>query len=196
MSNYIHFYFSGELVTVKEIPYNLRNLNKMCQVRIRASDIVAVYENLQRKKKFKYNEEATDNIKKEFRCEKCGRSYEQEKFLYRHAKYTCDAEVKFTCDSCDYETKYKGNLVKHIHRLHSKNMQCVQNKNGQRMESKRKYKCSVCSRTYTDQDSLLCHERHFCGAEPKFVCHDCGHKSKQKSNLYRHIVKKHLIAEL
>ena len=164
----------------------------MCQVHIRASDIVAVHKNLQIKKKLKKRDaETRDEIESKYVCQKCGGTYATEISLFRHKKYTCDAEAKFTCDSCSYKSKYKSHLRGHMLNVHLKTMQYIGHENVKRKKPESGHKCNKCERSYKYETSLIFHKRYVCGVEPKFECDFCKHKSKYKSALLAHIQRIH-----
>uniref|UniRef100_A0A6P7FX26 Longitudinals lacking protein, isoforms A/B/D/L-like n=1 Tax=Diabrotica virgifera virgifera TaxID=50390 RepID=A0A6P7FX26_DIAVI len=56
---------------------------------------------------------------KYFHCETCGRAYKYKHTLKSHIKYECQKDPKFFCLECDYKTKIKANLTKHM-RVHIK----------------------------------------------------------------------------
>ena len=165
----------------------------MCRVRIRASDIVAVYRNLQHKKNLKRDEELKNEMRKGYVCQRCGRGFAYPRGLYRHKKYTCDAKACFFCDLCSYKSKYKSDIITHIRNMHSKNKQHDENTDVNGKEPERNCKCIKCGRCYADENGLYKHKKYVCDAEATFVCGFCGHKFKRKGDLRRHIVNQHLI---
>ena len=53
-----------------------------------------------------------------FVCQKCGRNYKQKQHLESHLKYVCGVEPQFHCPMCSYSSKYRGDLKKHVERVH------------------------------------------------------------------------------
>lgn len=57
---------------------------------------------------------------------------------------------------------------------------------------KKMYTCVDCNRSYMRYTSLYRHQRYECGDKiPQFSCPLCPHRTKQKADLKRHIVRKH-----
>ena len=168
----------------------------MCQVRIKASDFVAVYENLQLKKKVKCDQEAKDEVKEEYQCQKCGRIFSHQRSLNAHKRYECGVEPKFVSSFCGHRSRQKVNLKIHMDKHHLKTNKYDRNINDHRKKPDSKYKCDRCFGLYAHRDSLMSHKRNVCGVEAKFECYHCGHKSKRKNNLLIHIVNKHLKKKL
>lgn len=51
---------------------------------------------------------------KRFWCSDCGRSYQYQRGLTFHRKYTCGKEPMFKCDYCPKRCYQKGNLQQHL----------------------------------------------------------------------------------
>lgn len=47
-------------------------------------------------------------------CPDCGKAYKHKGILQRHLKYECGDKRPFACNFCDYSTKQKQNLKKHL----------------------------------------------------------------------------------
>ena len=57
------------------------------------------------------------------------------------------------------------------------------------------YRCDKCNKkVYKNKGSLIRHTKNECGILPQFNCLFCKYKSKQKSNLLRHINNVHGIS--
>lgn len=57
---------------------------------------------------------------------------------------------------------------------------------------KKVFTCVDCNRSYVRYTSLYRHQRYECGDKvPQFSCPFCPHRTKQKADLKRHIVRKH-----
>lgn len=48
------------------------------------------------------------------RCEVCGRGYRHRENLKRHIRVECGKEAQFYCMYCDYKSKHKHDLLRHI----------------------------------------------------------------------------------
>lgn len=53
------------------------------------------------------------------------------------------------------------------------------------------YPCDKCGRRYKYKESLSRHRNHECGVEPRFACSVCAYKTKQRSNLIKHVFTRH-----
>ena len=164
---------------------------KTCHIHIKKSDVLAVYENLQRKQEPKCLK-SKNKVQKKYQCEKCKRSYVHQSSLYTHKRYACGVEPKFACNFCGHKTRQKIHILNHVASNHLKSGKYNRYKDYLRRKQERKFKCHRCGRNYLYQGSLYNHERNECGVEPKFVCDYCGHKSKQKGSLLVHIINRHL----
>ena len=78
-------------------------------------------------------------------------------------------------DYCDYKTKDKCNLKKHIRNIHDK----------------RKYACNECKKEYTDQSSLKKHTDSI-HKGVRYACSQCNHEAYSPNALDKHIESKHM----
>ncbi|CAL4061025.1 unnamed protein product, partial [Meganyctiphanes norvegica] len=53
--------------------------------------------------------------------------------------------------------------------------------------------CNRCGRLYKTRKGLKHHIKNECGVEPRFQCHHCDWKFKQKAHLLRHVARKHSV---
>ncbi|CAG5097773.1 Similar to lola: Longitudinals lacking protein [Cotesia congregata] len=53
------------------------------------------------------------------------------------------------------------------------------------------FRCGNCDKRYQHRATLLRHTRYECGKDPRFKCPLCGHRTKQKGNLYKHMRSNH-----
>lgn len=53
------------------------------------------------------------------------------------------------------------------------------------------FHCDTCSRMYKYRENLCRHKRLECGIEPKYHCHLCTYKAKQKCTLEKHLRRLH-----
>lgn len=49
-----------------------------------------------------------------YECDKCDRTYMKRGSLYSHQKFECGKEPAFLCKFCDYRSKLKGTLKRHM----------------------------------------------------------------------------------
>ncbi|XP_033231779.1 GDNF-inducible zinc finger protein 1-like [Belonocnema kinseyi] len=154
---------------------------KLHALHIRQADICGAKKKLPTRKKQKVQE---SQIEKNYKCEKCARSYENKSRLIRHKKFECDILPKFKCDFCDKRFKLYPNLQRHIFQVHQQtNFEPPQ----------KKYDCDKCSRSYKWSSDLNRHKRlDHEGVKRQFICAYCSWKSKQKAHLSQHIISKHL----
>ncbi|KAG8308234.1 hypothetical protein J6590_002319 [Homalodisca vitripennis] len=154
-------------------------------------------------------------------CNTCGRSYRAQRSLWRHIKFECGMDPKFSCPECDYKAKQKAVVVNHLLFRHNRSNHrpwsgfsktrgdCIAESKGDVNEnevrskdsterskrpSKRSYgafSCSNCGRSYIRKDSLQRHVLWECGKEPMFQCPYCPQRCKRKSHYKRHIERQH-----
>lgn len=54
-----------------------------------------------------------------FVCFICGKRYKVSRSLWRHQKYECQQEPRFSCMYCEYRAKQKASIVKHTMAMHN-----------------------------------------------------------------------------
>lgn len=59
-----------------------------------------------------------DLKEKKYKCKKCSRTYVTKYSLDSHLKYECGVSPKFQCEYCQMKFKLKGNMLRHIGRVH------------------------------------------------------------------------------
>lgn len=59
-----------------------------------------------------------ENNQKTFICQRCSKAYKYSRSLKKHLKYECGVKPQFQCSYCDYRTKIKSSLKRHIIRKH------------------------------------------------------------------------------
>lgn len=52
-------------------------------------------------------------------CPACGRIYRQRANMLNHQRYECGKPARFACPFCSKRMKLKGNLKKHMLKLHA-----------------------------------------------------------------------------
>ncbi|XP_034249731.1 longitudinals lacking protein, isoforms A/B/D/L-like [Thrips palmi] len=55
----------------------------------------------------------------EFSCPRCGKDYRWKRNLTRHLSKECGKEPAFQCHSCDYRSKHKQHMLRHIASRHA-----------------------------------------------------------------------------
>lgn len=58
-----------------------------------------------------------DPIMDRFVCD-CGRTYKADKYLKHHQRWECGKEPSYQCQYCDFKSKRKEGLKRHIERRH------------------------------------------------------------------------------
>lgn len=53
-----------------------------------------------------------------FRCDVCGKYYQQKSTLYRHVKYECGKGNQFQCPYCEKSTRQKYDIKLHVLKKH------------------------------------------------------------------------------
>lgn len=59
-----------------------------------------------------------------------------------------------------------------------------------------RYPCPSCGRTYKYLSTLKCHQRDECGKAPQYFCPFCPYMSKVKSNMNKHLRKRHGVNDI
>lgn len=125
-----------------------------------------------------------------YRCEKCEKSFPIRSYLRKHSKRCaqinhCDrSSISFSCNDCEYKTKYKLHLADHVQ---AKHLPLDSNLN----------KCGRCGKNFSWRSSLLKHSRR-CGQVDakksliRYSCDHCAYETYYKSSLPDHIRSKHL----
>lgn len=99
---------------------------------------------------------------------------------YRDHYLTCPNRHILYCDYCDYSTKYKSVLSRHISTYHNIDETAVEF-----------HECLKCRKTYKSKAALNRHLNLECNKEPCFFCKKCNYSTKFKHNLARHVKIKH-----
>ncbi|XP_033208826.1 zinc finger protein 761-like [Belonocnema kinseyi] len=128
--------------------------------------------------------ESEQKSEKEYKCEKCARTYIRNRSLIAHQKFECNVIPQFSCKFCNKRFKIKSNVNRHIVQVHQK-----PNSN-----ASLRHNCDECSRSYTSRNNLSRHKRsEHAGVKPQLLfCDLCGHKTTRKSCLSAHISVRHL----
>lgn len=154
----------------------------MCTSEIREDNILGVRKlPVQKKQKIQKSKQI---LERKYKCDKCARSYTRKEALFRHKTFECGVLPQFKCEFCGKKFTRKCNMNTHINDLHLKPYF-----NSSRVE----YNCDKCSRSYNWISNLNRHKRaEHAPDKREFICESCGFKAKEKSNLSKHILSRHL----
>ncbi|XP_013134232.1 PREDICTED: zinc finger protein 2-like isoform X1 [Papilio polytes] len=121
------------------------------------------------------DKEESDKHKKEihkgesFICEICGKVFVHRASHYSHVR--SHLPPQYACDSCDYRTPHKHDLIKHL-RIHT----------GVKL-----YQCKHCTASYHASSNLTSHIRRCHTRERRHACHLCDRAFYDRTKLNRHI---------
>ncbi len=111
-------------------------------------------------------------------CKSCFKSYNGEAQLRAHEK-GCQTDRKtFSCDQCNFSTKYKKYLKTHIFKKH------------ERTDDKR-FECDVCGKFYTSEFWMHRHKMRVHEDERRYPCDKCHENFKSKQSLENHLLREH-----
>ena len=137
-----------------------------------------------------------------FVCEFCGIRTSSESVLAEHRKIIHKIPTTWTCPHCDYTTKHKFLINRHInHHMENRNFMCeVCGSSFHLLSSlkdhynfihsdERNYKCDLCPKTFKNGSTLSRHKKTHSEKRP-YKCH-CGTDYKRLSHLKRHMLNAH-----
>nr|XP_049707977.1 zinc finger protein ZFAT isoform X2 [Helicoverpa armigera] len=128
-------------------------------------------------------------------CQICGYTSASKSMFSRHTRIH-KVEKKFKCHLCDYRARHKMSLIFHLKNHDSDTLVSAKNsdtrvsaKNDTRVK-KKSFKCRKCD---FKSDSKLKVFQHFklCSKDKKHVCSFCEYSTKKKSDLRRHVLRRH-----
>ena len=135
-----------------------------------------------------------------FPCEICGQLFKTLKCVNVHVKQAHQSN-KFKCDSCDYASGSKKDLVHHFKNSHSFRCQLC-NHVSQRMYQFKRHQlshmteksiqCHLCDYTCKQKSQLDYHMIRIHENMKSFVCESCGLRFNTKGSLSRHVRRIHL----
>ncbi|GBO34304.1 hypothetical protein AVEN_92178-1, partial [Araneus ventricosus] len=113
------------------------------------------------------------------KCNQCPMAFHGKGRLRKH--YECHMEEKpFKCNyCCDYASKRKENLKRHIGYRHESQL------SSQQIPSKKKFKCEKCSRKFIKESAFNAHVLNICDPN-RFTCDQCSSKFRFESKLIHH----------
>ena len=109
---------------------------------------------------------------KKFKCEKCPFATVYSYSLKQHIEIVHEQLKNHVCEECGYAFSQKGNLLKHIERVHS--------------TSKKNYVCDECGHATDNKTNLESHKKIHSKEEKKFRCDQCPYASHFSRMLRKH----------
>ncbi|KAF7257033.1 hypothetical protein EG68_06151 [Paragonimus skrjabini miyazakii] len=110
------------------------------------------------------------DVKGEFLCSSCNRTFPQKALLIKHR--IMHEEPKHTCETCGRCFVREDKLKRHIMSIHT---------------TEKPHICSICGKAFSRKDKLKDHLKHHERAARNFECQQCQQRFVQKSDLNRHI---------
>lgn len=141
-------------------------------------------------------------IEKRFLCSICGARFYRQQSLLRHTEVKHSACESIKCPHCEYSTKCKTNLKRHIE-LHTNNKRFICELCGSSFHAfatlkehhafvhseNRSFICTVCNKGFKSKSTLQRHARIHSEVRP-YKCH-CNRDYKRMSHLKRHMASAH-----
>ncbi|XP_023245625.1 zinc finger protein 786-like [Copidosoma floridanum] len=134
---------------------------------------------------------------KPFACPKCMRCFSVKGNMTRHYKYECGVDPKFGCPYCDFRMILDPIELHTLPHAKPSPKPLVTTRRSRRVTVRgpqwreKSYYCPKCSRGFTLKSNCNRHFRYECGVKPRYKCPYCLLRSKQTSQVYSHIRKKH-----
>ncbi|GFU33501.1 zinc finger protein [Nephila pilipes] len=110
-------------------------------------------------------------LEKPFLCSICGATFFQQQSLFRHIEILHTPGEALKCEHCDYSTKCKANLKRHM----------------EGHENIKRYICEICGISFRALATLKEHHLFVHSERRNFVCETCNKSFKNKSSLRRHL---------
>lgn len=123
---------------------------------------------------------------KKYPCNKCEKTYVWKESLrqHQHREHGILPFSKlYECSFCDFVSNNMDNVKRHMRIKYLENHP---------QQPKDNYECDTCGNTYAHKCTLKRHKKYACSQETFFVCDYCGHKEYLKTNIRKHIIRKHL----
>ena len=126
-----------------------------------------------------HNKNTYGNHEGEYKCERCGKTFQASRGLRQHIKDTHITGPRKKCPDC--EMTFKNNRTLAVHKKH---------KHGNR---EKKHPCNECDMAFLRPVHLRQHVRnvHEAKREPRRQCNHCPKTFKNERSLYEHTKRKH-----
>lgn len=137
-----------------------------------------------------------------YQCDECGKTLSSASNLTKHMKVHSDA-ANFHCHMCNYKTKWKVCLEKHIkkHLLDQGLLEkCICQLCGKELRTQKclathiqlvhekslQFACDKCEKKFTSRDILRRHKNRVHGESEEFACKKCSYRAGNKIELKTH----------
>lgn len=105
------------------------------------------------------HDELLDGKVQKFICNHCNGTFTSQRSLTLHVNSKRCLEKSYDCDICQKVFAQKRYLVKHLERMHKKDEETSQNDVPGEDDSRKKYKCDVCSKSKNIQNIMIINKR-------------------------------------
>lgn len=123
-----------------------------------------------------FNTKDLEEIKKGYTCPDCGKTYSSYVSAKSHLKTMCNKEAEQCCKLCDYKTRLKTNLRRHIRLMH---------------KAPDLYICDQCGKEFKQKYLFSHHIRYNCASLKPYKCHRCDFETKVPGIMNSHLFKVH-----
>ncbi|XP_033209851.1 zinc finger protein 676-like isoform X1 [Belonocnema kinseyi] len=166
--------------------HNVEYQPKFCTVDIKETDHFSV--NILSNRKKQKNQDPKQEPKKNYKCEKCARTYKYKKTLTFHQKFECGVLRQFSCKFCAKRFAQKCNMNLHIASVHQKKKQ---------VPAKGQFPCNFCGYETNQEENLSKHislhhvgrrnqETNLQPSRTSYNCDECSRSYTWLSGLCRH----------
>lgn len=69
-----------------------------------------------------HDDSVTNTINAGHQCPQCKKNYVYQKNLARHLKFECGVLPQFSCTECQYKSKRKDHLIRHLLTVHGRDL--------------------------------------------------------------------------
>lgn len=130
-------------------------------------------------------------------CQQCRQYFPCIELLSKHQRAQCGNEQKqFVCKFCNYHFMWENNYNKHLHQMHSIELNAMDKKkmsvfrtkieranDGTEQSREKSFRCNLCPQAFYRQEHLSRHRKIHIPSEKKFSCDLCKKKFNRKDNL-------------